>query len=175
MTKIRRVGSIAIRPAALADIMSVRGLLIDTWHATYDGWLGAERVREISETWHAEAQLAAQVGQPDSVFLVAEVDGNLAGTAFAHATGDGVEIGRLYVRPSFQGQGAGSALLSAALEAFPYESLFYLDVEPRNAGAIAFYHRHGFAIIGGGTADGAAGSGIPHLRLEISRSQRLTR
>lgn len=159
-----------VRACTLADIPAVRTLLLATWHATYDGWLGAARVREIGERWHSEAQLAAQVGQPDSSFLIAEAADALAGTAFAHATGGGIEIGRLYVLPEHQGLGHGSALLRSLLAAFPCETRFHLDVEPRNARALDFYRRHGFAIIGAGPDGGGSGSGIAHLKLEMLRS-----
>lgn len=155
-----------IRPCTLTDIPAVHRLLTETWHATYDGWLGVERVNEIAATWHSHAQLAAQVGRPDSAFLVAETGDELGGTAFAHATSGGIEIGRLYVLPRHQRHRIGSALLHAVFAAFPGAAPFQLDVEPRNAPALAFYRRHGFAIIGAGTDCGGEGSGISHLRLE---------
>ncbi len=160
-----------IRPCTLADIPAVHALLTETWHATYDGWLGVERVNEIAATWHSHSQLAAQVGRPDSAFLLGEVDGRLGGTAFAHAANGSIEIGRLYVLPAHQRHRLGTALLRAVIDAFPDAGAFQLDVEPRNDTALAFYRRHGFAIIGAGTDSGGTGSGISHLRLEWAPSR----
>ena len=158
-----------IRACTLADIPAVHALLTETWHATYDGWLGVERVNEIAATWHSHAQLAVQVGRSDSAFLLGEIDGGLCGTAFAHDTSGNIEIGRLYVLPRHQRHRLGTALLQAIFAAFPGAPSFRLDVEPRNGPALAFYRCHGFAIIGAGTDCGGTGSGISHLRLERAR------
>jgi ribosomal protein S18 acetylase RimI-like enzyme len=145
-------------------------MLIETWHATYDAWLGAEKVREITAAWHSPEQLAAQVDRPDSLFLLADAAGTLVGTGFANTVGEdgAVEIGRLYVLPHQQGRGIGSALLAALLAGFPAASRIHLDVEPRNAGAIRFYSRHGFAVVAAST-DCCGGSGVAHLRMQLTR------
>lgn len=154
-----------IRHCTAADIPAVRTLLLETWHATYDGWLGVERVDEISSTWHSEGQLAAQVGKSGGVFLVAEQDGALVGTTFAHIDADDVEIGRLYVHPAHQRRGIGTALFLSLRDGFAGAARFHLDVEPRNEGAIRFYRRHGFRVVDR-IGDGSGGPGIAALRME---------
>lgn len=159
-----------IRPCTTADLAAVRALLIETWHHTYDTWLGPARVREITEHWHSEPQLAAQIERAGSTFLVAADAEILVGTSFAHELDDGcVEIGRLYVRPGVQGLGIGSALLAGTIASFPATGAFVLDVEPRNTAAIGFYRRRGFALTGVGHDSGGSESGISHLRMAWQR------
>jgi putative acetyltransferase len=53
-------------------------------------------------------------------------------------------IDQLYVLPSSQGRGIGTALLAIAKRRFPFLSLWTFQ---RNAGARRFYERHGFALV----------------------------
>ena len=154
-----------IRSTAATDISAVRALLEETWHATYDALLGREKVTDISRRWHAEEVLAAEIGRAGQVFLVAEVDGQIAGTASAKI-GDAadLELNRLYILPHFQGRGLGTALLNAVIAAFPAARAIHLEVEPNNAPAIAFYACAGFAEVARGNACGGdAAAGVAHL------------
>lgn len=53
----------------------------------------------------------------------------------------------LYVQPRHQGQGKGSALLSACLQQLAAQGgeSAWLTVNAENSNALAFYRRHGFA------------------------------
>ncbi len=53
-------------------------------------------------------------------------------------------IDQLYVLPSSQGRGIGTALLAIAQSRFPFLSLWTFQ---RNAAARRFYERHGFAPV----------------------------
>lgn len=140
---------LVIRPAIAADIAAASALLIDAWHATYDGIYGADKVDEISGRWHAVAMLLAQIGQTDTAFMIAEAGGRMLATSYAHRTADGaVMLDRLYVLPGAVGRGIGSALMTATMAAFPGAALVRLEVAPANARAIAFYRRHGFTKVG---------------------------
>ena len=137
-----------VRACTPSDLTAVRALLIETWHATYDPWLGPEKVREINDTWHAPERLLSQAEHPSSCFLLAEQVNKLVGTSFAHDLGDDeVEIGRLYVHPCFQRRGIGQALMTRMLFSFPRAHVFRLHVAPRNSAAIGLYRRNGFRII----------------------------
>ncbi|MGO4832940.1 N-acetyltransferase family protein, partial [Rhizobiaceae sp. 2RAB30] len=102
-----------IRTASERDLPSIRTLLVETWHATYDGIYGAERVTEITDRWHSIAALKARLVKPRSEFLVADDGKEIGGMAFASADADGrtVELRSLYVRPRHQGRGIGGLLL----------------------------------------------------------------
>lgn len=141
--------AVTIRPARPEDVGSVRDVLGATWHATYDGIYGRERVADIVERWHSLANLQARLAS-DQTFLVAEEAGRIVGTATAAPGKDDAvcDLKQLYVLPGHQGRGVGRRLLAAALAPFPKARQARLEVEPANAQAIAFYERAGFAVTG---------------------------
>ncbi|TIV74013.1 MAG: GNAT family N-acetyltransferase, partial [Mesorhizobium sp.] len=49
-----------VRTASERDLVAVRALLVETWHATYDAIYGAERVTAITDDWHSIASLKAR-------------------------------------------------------------------------------------------------------------------
>ena len=53
----------------------------------------------------------------------------------------GQEVEKLFVEPSFQGQGVGAALLDYAVKRCHADRLWALE---KNTGALRFYARHGF-------------------------------
>ena len=60
-------------------------------------------------------------------------------------TVNGGEIEKLYVEPAFQGRGIGARLLEHAVSSLGARRLWALE---KNAGALRFYERHGFARTG---------------------------
>ena len=78
-------GDLIIRDATSADLPAVRSLLVETWHATYDGIYGWRRVAEITNAWHSLDALAAQLGRDSGVFLVALLGEEMVGTASARS------------------------------------------------------------------------------------------
>jgi len=136
---------VVIRDVAAADVPTVRAVLVETWHATYDRIYGADKVAEITDDWHAVPVLTREVGAAGTSFLLAERDGCTLATSLAQLENDGcVLLRRLYVAPAAQAQGIGSALLERTLSRFPDARCVRLEVEPRNEGAIRFYERNGF-------------------------------
>lgn len=159
-----------VRSATTADLPAIRSVLVDTWHATYDSIFGAEMVTGITDRWHAVQMLRPQLGGESSTFLVAERRGAIVGTLYARAACNGsVSLERLYVLPQAQGSGIGRRLYDAMRARFPAAKSIRLEVEPRNAPAIAFYRRIGFAEVGAGAACGGdAAAAIPHLIMQIT-------
>ncbi len=93
---------------------------------------------------HSDAETHAWVGGvliPEQNVWVAEVDGVVVG----YAAIKGAWLNDLYVRPGYQGQGVGSALLANAMELSPAE--LNLWTFQRNANARRFYERRGFAVV----------------------------
>ena len=138
---------LVIRDAEAADLPAVRALLVETWHATYDGIYGWQRVAEITNAWHSLENLAAQLGRDQGSFLVALMGDEIVGTASARREPDHAALlTRLYVLPSHQGQGVGHTLLQVALACFPDAPVARLEVESQNEPAITFYERMGFFL-----------------------------
>jgi ribosomal protein S18 acetylase RimI-like enzyme len=141
--------TLTVRCCEPRDLSQVRELLVRTWHATYDAIYGPAKVTEITDRWHAIDQLQRQLRAPLSLFLVAEEGGSLIGTSKASGKADGgLRLDRLYVDPAAQGQGVGSMLLAATLDAYPFAKSIELEVEPKNHGALDFYRRRGFDVAG---------------------------
>ena len=163
------MAALTIRRVTPQDLDAVRRVLVETWHATYDAVLGAERVAEITGSWHSLGNLAAQVDRPGEVFLLAQTDGAVVATASVVPASDGVRLGRLYVLPTFQGQGIGRALMDEALRLAGDPDPVTLEVEPTNAPAIRFYEAAGFRIVDRSGACGAPGSGVEALVMERRR------
>jgi ribosomal protein S18 acetylase RimI-like enzyme len=54
---------------------------------------------------------------------------------------------RLYVHPEYQRRGIGSALLDAAIAAYPDATIIRLDVEQQNAKGLSYWRKQQFVEI----------------------------
>jgi ribosomal protein S18 acetylase RimI-like enzyme len=151
--------SITIRPVTVADVPAVRVALVETWHATYDGIYGPEKVREITTRWHSLVALANQIDAA-AAFLLAERNGAVLASSFAKPDADPqvIKLYRLYVHPRAQRTGIGRQLMAATFAAFPGALRHRLEVNPQNAPAIRFYHREGFVKVGEISDEGRIGA-----------------
>ncbi len=117
---------------------------------------------------HTEAETrewVANIVLPHQEVRVAEVDGRIVG----YSARDGAELNDLYVGPRYQGRGAGTALLHAAMAASPGQLLLWTF--QRNDDARRFYERHGFEAIE--LTDGAGNEERePDVRYRWSRAGR---
>lgn len=101
---------------------------------------------------------AAELAEPGTTFLVAEVEDEAVGYARLREgpapdcvdADRPIEIVRFYSIASWIGHGVGAALMSACLDQAPRRGrdVIWLDVWERNARAIALYRRWGFAEVG---------------------------
>lgn len=138
-----------VRPATLEDAAAVRELLIETWHDTYDQIMGHEKVCAIADRWHTLDRLRRQILDPGFTFLVASTqETELIGHVLAGICNrEYIEILRLYVRPSFQGQGVGKQLLRRVGTGLSWSLPMILSVEAENRNSISTYHSWGFRVI----------------------------
>ncbi len=156
--------TIAIRPARREDLLDISALLGVTWHATYDGIYGADRVADITSRWHSIENLAKGLDRTGNPFLVAVENGRIFGTlSLGTACGGGLKLDRLYVLPEVQGRGIGRRLLETGLAASSPSETVTLEVEPANIQAIRFYERQGFVATGKTGDCSGSGDGIPAL------------
>jgi ribosomal-protein-alanine N-acetyltransferase len=124
-----------IRPAVAADIEAVTALEaacqgVDAWSA----WL----VRDGIEG-----------GLPTVRYLVADVDGLVAGYAVASFAGDIAELQRIGVTSAMRRTGVATALLDEVVAQAPGTGAnrMLLEVRENNTGALAFYADRGFVEI----------------------------
>jgi diamine N-acetyltransferase len=129
--------------------------------AFYDSFAADNRPEDIqaylSTAFNAEKQ-AEELADPLSVFLIAEIDGEMAGyprllegQPSPSVTGKRpIELVRIYAGKAWIGQGVGAALMKACLEEAAQIGcdMIWLGVWERNERAIAFYRKWGFVEIG---------------------------
>lgn len=150
--------TVSIRIAVPADNV----LLAEIGAQTFEETFGPDNTPEnmaayLAESFSPEKQ-AAELADPRTVFLIAEVDGSAVGYARLREGdppppkfGDrAIEIVRLYARKAWWGKGVGPALMQACLqqaEQRGYDTI-WLDVWERNPRGIAFYKKWGFVVTG---------------------------
>ncbi|MBB3645746.1 ribosomal protein S18 acetylase RimI-like enzyme [Rhizobium sp. BK619] len=158
-----------VRTAGERDLEKVRALLVESFHATYDGLHGRAKVDELTAQLFSPAALKVRLVRKDAEFLVADDGRKIGGMGYAAMSQEltkTVMLHLLYVAPVLQRQGIGRDLFAELETCFPDAEIMRLEVEPQNAAAIAFYQAHGFTEVGRNENGAAGQSGIPSLILE---------
>ena len=147
-------GPVRVRRATPDDTEKIVGVTAAGWRTAYRGIVAPARLAELPiDRWHHEVHVGLLRPVEDAFSYVAEIGGEFAGYCFVAAPSRERELGpnvaelvAIYVEPDRWSQGAGSALMRAAiarLEQLPYEEVFLWTFK-ENAPAIAFYERHGW-------------------------------
>jgi ribosomal protein S18 acetylase RimI-like enzyme len=149
---------LTIRHGTLADV----DLLSEFGARTFTETSAADNTPEDLAAYLATsfnvAQQTAELEDPGSTFLIAEVDGCAAGYAMLHEGepeqgvegANPVELVRLYVSRDWLGRGIGEQLMRACIDEARqtgHETL-WLGVWERNARAQAFYRKWNFHTVG---------------------------
>ena len=103
----------------------------------------------FSDPW-SENSIASEIENPLSYWLVAEVDGVVAGYVGSQTVLDASDMMNLAVSPDYRRQGVGQALVNALVEHLKQNKVIALLLEVRvsNAPAIALYKSLGFIQVG---------------------------
>ena len=129
-----------IRPAGLNDISRIAEILVFVKRMNY-----RDIFREDHFSFNVLQVLSVAQAYIDNPSLLAPVwvydDGIIKGMLHA----ENGEICELYVDHFFQGEGIGAQLIEFAVRDQAARHLWVLE---KNARAIAFYRRHGFAFSG---------------------------
>jgi diamine N-acetyltransferase len=147
-----------IRRGTLADAALLSELGARTFSETFAADNTSEDMAAYIATSFNVARQTAELEDPASTFLIAEVDGSAAGYAKLH---DGepedcveglkpVELVRLYVSRDWLGRGIGEQLMRACLDEARQagHETIWLGVWARNGRAQAFYRKWNFRTIG---------------------------
>lgn len=152
-------------------------LLAEFGRRTFEVYFSAPNTPENMSAYLAEAfnpgKQAAELADPAGVYLLAEIEGELAGYAHLHhgppalescelAAAElheclpdipAIEIVRIYADTPWIGKGVGPALMQACLDTARNREceLVWLGVWEHNPRAQAFYHKWGFEKIGAHT------------------------
>jgi ribosomal protein S18 acetylase RimI-like enzyme len=147
-----------VRPATADDV----SLLTDLGARTFAETFAADNTPEDMAAYLASAfsleQQTAELAEPDSVFLIAEVNGVAAGYAKLRAGKPAedieatkpIELVRLYVEKEWFGRGVGQVLMRACLDEAQRAGFktIWLGVWERNLRAQAFYRKWDFRPVG---------------------------
>jgi ribosomal protein S18 acetylase RimI-like enzyme len=149
---------VTIRVATASDAAALAALSERIFVDTYAPDARAEDVAAfVAQAFGAEKQ-AAELADARVAYLVAEVDGRLAGYAFLRQTIDPpfdlgprpLEVARFYVAHAWHGRGIAAALMDAVRgeAARRGARTLWLFVWQHNRRALAFYQKQGFTVVG---------------------------
>ena len=147
-----------IRQATAQDNGLLAQIGAETFYDSYAADNTAEDMADYLERAFSPEKQAAELADPASRFLIAELEGEVVGYARvmfgpAPAVVGGqrpLEINRLYARKAWIGQGLGGRLMQGCLDEAARAGcdVVWLDVWQLNPRAIAFYRKWGFAVVG---------------------------
>ena len=157
------MNSVSIRQATLEDAKLLTDLSYTTfWDAFAHHPKNApdDLAHYMRQAFSVE-QIATELAEPKSIFLIAEIDDKPAGYAKLNIDNieDGItakrpiELARLYSRQEYLGRGVGQNLMDACFE-FASENdhdVMWLGVWEFNPRAQRFYEKNGFRIVGNHT------------------------
>lgn len=121
----------------------------------YHDWNSARIHRTFGETYESQAFLAADIetlveGDGGHVWFLAEKETNPAGCLLLSRAGDTVsELKRVYVQPSYRGEGIGRTLVETAIETAKEhdDTSIRLSTGPHSKEAHSLYETLGFVAV----------------------------
>lgn len=148
------MGEIIIRKITMDDIPVLQEIGRQTFYETFASVNTPENMKKYLEEKFAVATLAEELSNRHSQFYFAVLDNevigylkiNLGGSQTELQDQNGLEIERIYVLQAYQGQNAGQALYTKAIEVAVQNKVQYvwLGVWEDNKKAIGFYAKNGF-------------------------------
>ncbi|HYK21357.1 MAG TPA: GNAT family N-acetyltransferase [Pyrinomonadaceae bacterium] len=155
---MNQVPGLTIRHGTPDDAGLLSELGARTFSETFAADNTAENLAAYIATSFNVAQQTAELEDPASTFLIAEIDGRAAGYAKLHdgepekavEGADPVELVRLYVSRDWLGRGIGEQLMRACVDEARQagHDTIWLGVWERNARAQAFYRKWDFRAVG---------------------------
>lgn len=155
------LAGLRIRPATVSDARTLAALGAATFTASFGAQNTPENLAAHIRKAFGDGVQARELADPAYTYLVAEMDGRVAGYALVYAghapacvTGPSpIEVLRFYVVGEFHGTGIAQALMEAcATEARRRGGrTLWLGVWSLNPRAIRFYEKCGYRDVGGQT------------------------
>lgn len=158
---------LVVRDAKRGDAEAVSSIGRAAMPVQFEGLVDAVVVDAVATQTYEPAAVADCISRctddEGAVFLVAEIDGIVAGYLHYDSFGEEPELHRIYIDQRFRSQGVGAALVGA-LHGRLQHATYVLLVVKGNDGAVRFYERHGLIqedILGGIEHYQAAGVSFP--------------
>jgi ribosomal protein S18 acetylase RimI-like enzyme len=142
-------GDIVLRALQETDVQAVYEVALTAWHSTYKDIYSADFINNFVQTNYAPAgllRLVPRIQAGHQFFQVALAHSSVVGFCHIAETRHGMELLRIYLRPSYIGQGIGRALLRQG-EAFIQargHSTYFCFVHKANDLGKNFYLRNSF-------------------------------
>ena len=171
-----------LRSATATDAKALSALAAETYAAAFGHSMSPDDLAAHLEK-HFSPEGFERILSEDRV-LVAELQGRMAGfVQFGRAGAELAEdasdadweLRRLYVRAEVQNRGVGTRLMDAALAQLEGAERIFLDVWEHNAGALRFYARYGFKVVGERAFEVASGAKTSRDLLMLRRQAGETR
>jgi ribosomal protein S18 acetylase RimI-like enzyme len=151
------MNEIHIRYATPEDAQLIAELSRRTFYDTFASQNTVENMEKFMNEQFTQERLAAEVGAPSNIFIIAEINGEVAGYARLREVNDppgdelpSIKIARIYAVQNMIGRGIGNALMKKCID-IAYETgkrVIWLGVWEKNERAIQFYSRWGFEKFG---------------------------
>lgn len=148
----------AFRVATPADAPALADFARRAFHDAYVGVMEPGLLERVLAEQFGAARQRAEIEDPWAAWIVAQVDGALAGYVYLRigrvpevgTPPAPVEVARFYVDHAWHGRGVARALMDAAVAHARRVGgrTLWLAVWQRNPRAIAFYRKYGFTRIG---------------------------
>jgi ribosomal protein S18 acetylase RimI-like enzyme len=143
-----------IGPINGSALLPLRQISINTFSETFAATNTPEDLQQYLDTAFATERLTSELENPESMFYLAWVEGQVAGYLKLNVgqaqtelqEPGGLEVERIYVLNNFQGKGVGQQLFATALAVAKerYAQYIWLGVWEHNVKAIRFYEQLGF-------------------------------
>ncbi len=151
-------GACIIRFGATKDASTLAEIGARTFYDTFAANNTPEDMSAYIAESFGEAVQYQELSDPETRFLIAEIDGVMAGYAKLQLDAytscsnglNQVELARLYVVQGLIGKGVGAALMEKCITEMPqagFETM-WLGVWEQNIRAKQFYEKWGFRVIG---------------------------
>ncbi len=142
-----RTSRMTIRPATNDDIPVLRALAHRIWRECYPGIITMQQIEFMLEWMYAGEVIRTELAS-GIAWDLAEDDEPIGFASYAMEDDGRVKLHKLYLLPERQGRGLGQRLIAHVMEraAVLGGSEVWLQVNKRNARAIASYEKAGFKV-----------------------------
>lgn len=139
---------IQIRSVAAHEVEELRALGEETFRETFEAQNSKENLAAYLTKSFSLASVQAQLVSPQSEFYFASINDEILGYLKLNTSDEGLEIERIYVKGSAQGQGIGITLykFTLGIAKARKSTWLWLGVWQGNKKAIAFYEHNGLEI-----------------------------
>ena len=142
-----------VREATVDDVEGIRRVARESFEASYEEALGADRIERGIESWYSTETLRGELPDDARPFFVATADGDVVAFAQSYLASRRETVGEIdwiHVSPEYRGRGIGSRLLERVEAELRDRGATRIEgrVLLANETGTAFYEREGYTEAG---------------------------